>query len=97
MLEKEIINDKIEVVQSGNGYPVIQIRTATIIKDDGEEISRNFHRKVLNPDADLTEEDQDVAAVAATVFTSDVKNAYAALIAQQIEDATPKIAAEVVE
>ena len=93
MLEKELINDKIEVVQTANGYPVIQVRTATIIKDDGEEISRNFHRKVLNPDADLTEEDSDVTKVATAVFTAQVKAAYQ----EYLDSLTPKIVAEAVE
>jgi hypothetical protein len=93
MLEKETLNDKIEVVQTGNGFPVIQIRTATIIKDDGEEISRNFHRKVLNPDADLTEEDSDVKKVATAVFTASVKAAYQ----EYLDSLTPKIVAEAVE
>jgi hypothetical protein len=93
MLEKETLNDKIEVVQTGNGFPVIQIRTATIIKDDGEEISRNFHRKVLNPDADLTEEDSDVTKVATAVFTASVKAAYQ----EYLDSLTPKIVAEAVE
>jgi len=92
MLEKSILNDKIEVVNNGS-YPVIQIRTATIIKDDGEEISRNFHRKVLNPDADLTEEDSDVTKVATAVFTASVKAAYQ----EYLDSQTPKIAAQVVE
>ena len=78
MLEKEILNDNIEVVQTGNGYPVIQVRTATIISEDGTEISKTFHRHTLAPDADLTAEDADVQAIAGTVFTDAVKAAYAA-------------------
>lgn len=78
MLEKEILNDKIEVVQTGNGYPVIQVRTATIISEDNTEISKTFHRHTLAPDADLTAEDADVQAIAGTVFTDAVKAAYAA-------------------
>jgi hypothetical protein len=93
MLEKETLNDKIEVVQTGNGYPVIQVRTATIIKEDGEILSRNFHRKVLNPDADLTEEDSDVTKVATAVFTAQVKTAYQ----EYLDSLTPKIVAEAVE
>tara|TARA_R110001632_G_scaffold30577_1_gene80480 strand:+ start:1201 stop:1455 length:255 start_codon:yes stop_codon:yes gene_type:complete len=71
-------NDKIEVVQLPAGYPVIQVRTATIIKRDDAEISRSFHRHVLTPDADLSGEDSDVVAIAGTVFTDDAKAAYAA-------------------
>ena len=93
MLEKTRINDKIEIVQTGNGYPVIQVRTATIIKEDGEVISKNFHRHVLNPDADLTDEDADVTKIATAAFTASVKTAYQ----DYLDSLTPKIAAEVVE
>ena len=41
-LSEETLNDKIEVVQTAAGYPVIQVRTATIIKRDDVEISRNI-------------------------------------------------------
>jgi hypothetical protein len=76
-LTEETLNDKIEVVQLAAGYPVVQARTATIIKKDDQEISRNFHRHVLTPDADLTNEDADVVAIALTVFTDEAKQAYA--------------------
>jgi predicted metal-dependent TIM-barrel fold hydrolase len=82
-LEKVIVNDKIEVLQMAAGYPVIQVRTATIIKEDGVEISRTFHRNVLMPDADLSAEDADVVAIAATVFTADAIDAYAAAQSEQ--------------
>ena len=77
-LTEETMNDKIEVVQMAAGYPVIQVRTATIIKRDDTEISRTFHRHVLTPDADLSGEDADVVAVAGTVFTDEAKAAYIA-------------------
>ena len=77
-LTKETKNDKIEVLQLAAGYPVVQVRTATIIAEDGVEISRTFHRHVLTPDADLTAEDADVAAIAGSVFTDEAKAAYAA-------------------
>ncbi len=82
-LTEETLNDKIEVVQMAAGYPVIQVRTATIIKRDDVEISRTFHRHVLTPDADLSGEDADVVAIANTVFTDDAKAAHAA--AQEAE------------
>jgi hypothetical protein len=78
MLTKKMINDKIEVLQLAAGYPVVQVRTATIIAEDGVEISRTFHRHVLTPDADLEAEDADVVAIASTVFTDEAKAAYAA-------------------
>ena len=71
-------NDKIEVLQLAAGYPVIQVRQATIIAEDGVEISRMFHRNVLTPDADLSGADADVAAIASAVFTDEAKAAYAA-------------------
>jgi len=77
-LSEETKNDKIEVVQLAAGYPVIQVRTATIIKRDDVEISRTFHRHVLTPDADLSAEDADVVAIAGTVFTDEAKAAYIA-------------------
>ena len=77
-LTKTTINDKIEVLQLAAGYPVIQIRTATIIAEDGVEISRTFHRHVLTPDADIVAEDLGVFAIAKEVFTDAAKAAYAA-------------------
>ena len=82
-LTKTTINDKIEVLQLAAGYPVVQVRTATIIAEDGVEISRTFHRHVLMPDADLSAEDADVAAIAGSVFTDEAKAAYAAAQAAQ--------------
>jgi len=82
-LTKEVKNDKIEILQLDTGYPVIQVRTATIIKEDDKVISKNFHRHVLTPDADLSAEDADVVAVAAQVFTADAIDAYAAYQADQ--------------
>jgi hypothetical protein len=77
-LTKTQVNDKIEVLQLAAGYPVVQVRTATIIAEDGVEISRTFHRHVLTPDADLEVEDADVTKIAKAVFTAAAKAAYAA-------------------
>jgi hypothetical protein len=85
-LTKTTTNDKIEVLTLATGYPVVQVRTATIIAEDGAEISRTFHRHVLSPDADLSVEDADVQAIAGTVFTDAAKAAYAAYAASQVEE-----------
>ena len=77
-LTKTTMNDKVEILQLAAGYPVIQIRTATLIAEDGVEISRMFHRNVLTPDADLSGADADVAAIAGAVFTDEAKAVYAA-------------------
>jgi hypothetical protein len=77
-LTEQTMNDKIEVLHLAAGYPVIQVRTATIIMRDDEEVSRSFHRHVLTPDADLSGEDAEVVAIATTVFSDEAKAAYAA-------------------
>lgn len=75
-LSEVTLNDKIEVLHLAAGYPVIQVRSATIISRDDVEISRSFHRHVLTPDTDLSSEDADVVAIANTVFTDEAKAAY---------------------
>jgi len=75
-LSEATINDKIEVLHLAAGYPVVQVRTATIISRDDVEISRSFSRHVLTPDADLSSEDADVVAIASVVFTDGAKAAY---------------------
>jgi len=79
-LEEETIQDKIEVVQP---HSMVQVRTATVIKRDGVEISRGFHRHVVAPDADITQESAEVQAICAAVHTQAVKDAYAAHLAEQ--------------
>ena len=75
-LSEVTLNDKIEVLHLAAGYPVVQVRTANIISKDDQEISRNFHRHVLTPDADLSSEDADVVVIASVVFTDEAKAAY---------------------
>lgn len=76
-LSEVTLNDKIEVLHLA-GYPVIQVRSATIISRDDVEISRSFSRHVLTPDADLSAEDKDVVAIADAVFTKEAKKAHKA-------------------
>lgn len=80
-LTEETINDKIEVVNKGE-YSAVGVRTATVIKRDGVEISRSFSRKVILPNANLSGEGADVVAVCNAVFTDAVKAAYATAIAE---------------
>lgn len=78
-LTKTTTNDKIEVLQLAAGYPVVQVRTATIIAEDGVEISRTFHRRVVTPADDfLAEQDADVMAIIQAVFDANAQAAYAA-------------------
>ena len=77
-LTEETVQDKIEIV---GDHKMIQVRTATVIKRDGTEISRSFHRHVVAPDADTSGESDDVKAIAAQVHTDAIKTAYAAHLA----------------
>jgi hypothetical protein len=73
LTEKTII-DKIEVIETNS----IQVRTATVIEKDGTELTRTFHRHVLAPGADLTNEDLKVQAIATAIWTEEVIAAYQA-------------------
>ena len=90
-LTKTTENDKIEVVNKWN----VQVRTATVIKEDGTELSRSFHRHVLTPgtlkggdgadkddlvDTNLSSEDADVKAIAEAAWTTQVKADYKAFL-----------------
>ena len=77
-LTEETIEDKIEIV---GDFKHVQVRTATVIKRDGVEISRSFSRHVVAPDADITGESAEVQAICAAVHTQAVKDAYAAHLA----------------
>ena len=83
-ITKRTENDKIEVVNKWN----IQVRTATVIEEDGAELSRSFHRHVLVPwsssydedtkkwthtATDISGEDADVQAIANAAWTDSVK------------------------
>ena len=79
-------NDKIEVVSKWN----IQVREATVIKKDGTELTRSFHRKVLHPgtldasdnlvNTDISGEDADVQAICNAAWTTQVKADYKAFL-----------------
>ena len=73
-LIKQTVTGQIEVGENGS----LGIRSDTIVLDDGVELSRNFHRKVLAPGDDVTGEDAKVQAVASAVWTTEVVAAYVA-------------------
>ena len=90
-ITKTAENDKIEVVGKWN----IQVRNATIIKEDGKELTRSFHRKVITPgtlkggtgadkdtlvDTDISGEDADVKAICNAAWTSQVKTDFTAFL-----------------
>ena len=85
-ITKELTEDKIEVV---GDYKTIQVRTATVIKEDGVELSRSFHRHALecvssvqndddswtHTDTDVSGESTEVQGIASAVWTDEVKTA----------------------
>ena len=85
-ITKTLVDDKIEVV---GDYKAIQVRTATVIKEDGVELTRSFHRKVLecvssvknaddswtHTDTDMSSESSELQGIATAVWTTSVKNA----------------------
>lgn len=77
MLNEIVKVDQIELTELNT----IQIRTATIVERDGEEISRAYHRHVIQPGDDYSQEDPRVQAIANAIWTQEVVNAY--MILQQ--------------
>jgi hypothetical protein len=78
-LEKVEVTDKIEVLENGT----IQIRCATRVLEDGVVLSSSFHRHVLHPNQDLTDQDPKVVAIAQATWTPEVIAAYEAMVAEQ--------------
>ena len=72
-ITKEVVEDKIEIVSQ---FKHIQVRTTTIIKEDGKEISRTNHRHIISPDTDSSNESADVKAMVAHFHTDTVKAAW---------------------
>jgi len=88
---KETVIDKIEVLEMGQ----VQVRAATKIVEDGNELTRSFHRHVLEPsvknddtweDTDISSEDAKVQAICNATWTDEVKTAY-----QEMKDAQPNL------
>jgi len=73
-------------------YKAVQVRKARIIMDDGNEISRTYHRHVLHPrtktgdtwgDTDISGEDASIQAVCNAMWTADIKTAYETFVDAQ--------------
>ena len=84
-LTKEVVTDKIETLENGT----IQVRTATRVLEDGTTLSSSFHRHVLTPGADLTDQEPKVVAIANAVWTPEVVSAYEAQMAAQEAEMNP--------
>ena len=97
-LTEETEYDKIETVQI-NGLKSVQVRKATIIKKDGNELSRTFHRHVVVPgkldadknwfDTDLSNEAQEVKDICTVVFTQAQKDKWKTHLTEQADSRTP--------
>jgi len=79
-ITKAIIEDKIEIV---GDYKTVQVRTATVIKEDGEELSRSFHRHVLQCTDDIINESDEVQAICNAVWTDKIKTNYQTFLDSQ--------------
>ena len=75
-LEKEIKIDRIEVVENGT----VQVRQATIITEDGNQISRTFHRWIIVPSQDYSDQEDKVKAICQVTHTPEVIAVYQAQI-----------------
>ena len=71
--------DQIEIVKDWN----IQVRQATVIERDGGFVSRTFHRWVLNPDSDISGQEQKVQDICNVAWTPEVRQAYETFKAEQ--------------
>ena len=87
-LTKEIVADKIEVLENG----LIQVRAVTRVMEDGTELSSSYHRHVVVPstkasgswaDTDISGEDAEVQSIANAKWTSAVKTAYQTMMDAQ--------------
>tara|TARA_Y100000816_G_C25706811_1_gene373219 strand:- start:2 stop:268 length:267 start_codon:yes stop_codon:yes gene_type:complete len=78
-LEKITEDDKLEIV-AVSSWKVLQVRTATIIKDDGVEISRTFERKVIMPTDDWSSESDEIKEICNLIMTSERIAAYKAAL-----------------
>jgi len=83
-LTKEVVDDKIEIVGETKE---IQVRTATVVKEDGKELTRTFSRRVIScissayngstwthTDTDMSGESSELQGIATAVWTTSVKN-----------------------
>ena len=86
MLEKVDVVDRIEVIENG----CVQVRTKTAIMEDGKQISGTFHRHVVAPGADYSNEDARVQAICAATHTPEVVAAYQAMLAAQAPVPAPQ-------
>ena len=81
-LHKEVAIDKIEIMENG----IVQVRQATRIIEDGQQLSSSYHRWSFAPGSDISEMPANVQAIASATWTPEVIAAYEA---QQAANAQP--------
>jgi hypothetical protein len=86
-LTKEVRCDKIEIV---GDHKHVHCRQATIVSEDGVELSRSFHRHVLQPDSDISGEPQETQDVCNAVWSDEVKSAWATFQAERQAELNPE-------
>lgn len=79
MLEKITVTDKIEILE----YGAVQVRTATRIVEDGNTLSTSYHRHVIQPGEDYSQEEAKVQAICSVTHTPEVVAAFLASQPQQ--------------
>ena len=82
-LTKTQIVDKIEVTDAGD-WSMVQVRTATVIKEDDTELSRSFHRHVVSPADDWSSESDKVKGICDVVHNDTTKAAYEASMSEGV-------------
>ena len=80
MITKELKEDKIEIV---GDYKAVQVRTATVISEDGVELSKSYHRHVVQCLDDISGESTEVQAICNAVWTDEIRTAYQAHLDSQ--------------
>ena len=80
------ITKRLEYKEEILSNQIIQIRTTTVVEEDGVELARNHHRHVVHPGDDLTEEPNEVQVIAAALWTPEVIAAYKASIEASIAE-----------
>lgn len=87
-LTKDIVIDKIEVVGE---HKAVQVRKAIVVYEDGKELSRKYHRHVVHPDTDISQEDPEVQEVCKAVHTDAVKKRWTEFQAEQERQMAAKL------
>lgn len=84
-LEKTKSVDQITVTENG----IVLYREATRILEDGNEISKTYHRTSLTPGQDLTDQPANVVAICNVAWTEEVVSAYQAATLATLQGANP--------